>query len=703
MSSPKGLDSEALALLDVLPVPVWIIDAESLAFLAVNKCATASYGYSVDEFLSMTVLDIRSRSEAERVIEFIETTREDDERHGVFRHARKNGEELDVEIWSRPITFRERKARIVTAVDVTGRVEAESHLRSAEVDLRELIARLATSEGRYQSLFERVPAGIYRSTRDGRLVECNAAFARVLGYESVADVMSHSIFDLYFTLEERHDALRRLDESKSLAAYEMPLRRKDGEPVWVLISETLVEDPQLGESVMEGTLVDITERKAAEELANHQAYHDALTDLPNRWLFRDRLSVALGRVRRRNLGVSVLVIGLDHFNRVNDSAGYSAGDILLRELSQRLLSILRHEDTIARHGGNEFLVALPEIDEKDLVVVLSKVLASIRATFTLGDHEVFLTGSVGVASFPSDGSDADELIRNAQSAMYRAKETGGDSYQFYTPRANERVHERLIVESALRKALDRDELVVYYQPQLDLRTWKVTGAEALIRWRRGGSLIYPVDFINIAEESGLIIPIGDWVLRTACQQALAWGIDPSTRIRVATNLSARQFADGGLVDRIERIIAETGIDPRMLDLEVTETLAMQDLALAQRVLYRLEDLGIRISMDDFGTGYSSLNYLRLLPIHTVKIDRYFVADMHRKRDRSIIRAIIELAHSLDMKVLAEGVETDEQLEALVALGCDEMQGFIYSKAVPPAEFARIVGSPPSFLERIGHS
>lgn len=686
----KSVQNES-ELFDHVPVPLWIYDTETLRFLTVNSAAVEKYGFSRDEFLGMTVLDIRPEEDSVKLRARVTEIHDDDQTRSQWTHRRRNGELIVVDVSSRRIDVAGRAARLVVAVDVSERHRAEEVLQRTETSLRELLTSLAASELRYRALFERVPAGIYRSTLDGRLIQCNPAFAQALGYDSPEEIMSCSILDFYFSPEERAKAIARLGESRSLSAYELKLRRKDGGASHVLLSESLVDDEALGEPVMEGTLVDITERKAAEELAQHQAYHDALTGLANRWLFKDRLSTALSRARRHNSAVSVLLVGVDHFKRINDAAGYATGDMILREVASRISESLRHEDSVARQGGDEFLVLLPDVhSEEDLARVASKLINRLAPAFGTHDQEVFLTASIGIASFPDDSDDPDSLIRHAHSALYRAKEAGGATFQYYTPSAQVRVQHRLDTESALRHAIERDELIIHYQPQLDLRTGGIVGAEALVRWQRGDTLVPPADFIPVAEEAGIIVPIGEWILRKACTEFRALHERGFQELKIAVNLSARQFNDPNLLKRIEGIITETGIDPRLLEVEITETLAMQDLARTQRILNKLEDLGVRISLDDFGTGYSSLNYLRLLPIQTVKIDRLFVADICRQRDRAIIRAIVDLAHSLSLKVLAEGVETEEQKEILTSLECDEMQGFLFSKAIAYGAFEAMV-------------
>ena len=426
------------------------------------------------------------------------------------------------------------------------------------------------------------------------------------------------------------------------------------------------------------------EREAAElaavEIA-HVAYHDALTGLPNRPLFMDRLIVALAQVRRTSQQLAVFFLDLDRFKDINDSLGHHAGDTLLKAAAERIRRSVREGDTVARFGGDEFTLLIPRIENiEDAAKIAQKIMDALKLPFLIGDQELFVTASVGIGIFPSDGVDPETLVRNADTAMYRAKEQGRDAYQLYAPAMNATAVERLALENQMRKALTQRELRLFYQPLVDLASKRIVGLEALIRWQHPElGLLQPAQFISTAEVSGLIIPIGKWVLQTACRQIQQWQkrVDPD--FTVSVNLSARQFQQLDLVSSVAEALDETGIDPQTLELEITESNAMHNTAMTMQTLRELKNLGVRISMDDFGTGYSSLNYLKNFPIDTLKLDQSFVRDVTTNRsDAAIVSAVISMAHSLDLKVVAEGVETEEQLAFLRQQRCDVIQGFLFS-------------------------
>jgi diguanylate cyclase (GGDEF)-like protein/PAS domain S-box-containing protein len=549
------------------------------------------------------------------------------------------------------------------------------------------------SETRYRHLFERNLAGVFRTTVDGRILDCNESFARIFGYESRQEALEHPAWDFYLTAEDRNRALVRLQENQTLSNYEHCLRRRDGTLVWVLENGSLVEGPDGEATIIEGTLIDITERKRAEEQVKHLAFHDTLTGLPNRLLFNDRLHLAILQARRRQQRLATLFLDLDRFKLINDSLGHSVGDELLRRVAERVIGCVREGDTVARLGGDEFTVLVPGISQdEDAAKIAQKILEVVRAPFEIGGREFFLTTSIGVAIYPSDGHDLENLLRNADTAMYRAKERGRDTYQLYTASMNSKALERLSLESRLRQALVNDELVIYYQPLLDLRTGRIRGAEALLRWQHPGlGLLPPAEFISLAELSGLIVPIGQWVLRSACAQVRRWQEMGFGQMSVAVNLSARQFQQADLVRHVTDALEQAKIPAASLDLEITESNAMQNAEVSISTLQDLKGLGIRLSMDDFGTGYSSLNYLKRFPIDRIKIDQSFVRDVpHDADDAAIAAAVIAMAHRLELTVVAEGVETEDQLAFLRQNQCDEMQGYLYSAPVSAEEFEKLL-------------
>ncbi len=439
--------------------------------------------------------------------------------------------------------------------------------------------------------------------------------------------------------------------------------------------------------------LDLEERKRVELSMRHMAHHDALTGLPNRTLFRDRLTHAMAQADRYHQKLAVLFLDLDRFKAINDTLGHNVGDQLLKIAAERLRSCVRDCDTVARLGGDEFTIIVDDIMEvQDAAVVAQKILDTLSQPYNLHGHEVFISVSVGITLYPTDDESADNLLRNADSAMYRAKEYGRNNYQFYVADMNVKARARLMLESSLRRALDRGEFTLYYQPRVDLFSGRVIGAEALLRWRHPEiGLVPPAEFIPILEETGMIIPVGDWVLRQASKQNRAWqdmGLPP---IRMAVNLSVRQFIQKDLAESVLRVLEQVGLAPEYMELEITEDLLLEHNQTNIITLTKLRNQGIHISIDDFGTGYSSLSYLKRLPIDTLKIDQSFVRDIDTDPDnKAIASAIIAMAGSLHLNVLAEGVETDEQLAFLRAQGCNEIQGFSFSHPLPADEFERLL-------------
>lgn len=433
---------------------------------------------------------------------------------------------------------------------------------------------------------------------------------------------------------------------------------------------------------------DITDRKDAENTIEKLAYHDPVTGLPNRTLLHDRLQLAIHRAERDMQGLAILFLDLDRFKSINDSLGHAIGDQLLREVGERLQSCVRSSDTVARLGGDEYVVLISSLENDHAVgTVVMKILEQLAEPYLIEGHEIYTTSSIGISLYPRDAHDADELLKNADMAMYQAKEAGRNTCHFFSPELNMRATERMLLESTMRRALERHEFYLVYQPQMELNTGRVAGIEALIRWRHPDLGIVPPDhFISIAEETGLIVPLGEWVLSTACQQAVAWQQEGYPPLRMAVNVSARQFRQKNLGLRIEKILAETGLDPALLELELTESAVMENPDEAILMLRQLKKMGITLSIDDFGTGYSSLSHLKHFPIDRLKIDRSFVRHVTRDQsDATIAEAIIALAHSMKLTVVAEGIEHGEQLEFMAQRQCDTMQGFYLSRPVTAAE------------------
>jgi len=546
-------------------------------------------------------------------------------------------------------------------------------------------AALRDSEERFRIAFDHAAVGLAQAARDGRWLRANRKFQDIAGYsEEELKTMSFREMSLESEMLASEASLRLLLAGE-IPSYAIEKRyvRKDGEPVWVnvAVSRMVASDAEVNLMIV---VEDISRRKQYEHELRHMASHDVLTGLANRSLLMDRLDQALALAHRAQHQVAILFIDLDRFKTINDSLGHEAGDHVIVEAGRRLAGIVREGDTVARLGGDEFVVLMPDILDGSAAAVLSaKLLEALLLPMNVLGHEFSPVGSIGISIYPRDGVDSNALLKNADAAMYRAKELGRGNFQFYTEEMNARTLDRLRMESGLRRALERHEFVLHYQPQIDLATGEQVGVEALLRWcPPGGETVAPAEFIPIAEETGLIVEIGAWVLRAACEQLVAWceaGLPPMT---VAVNLSARQFHQQNLVQLVGQILAETGCDAALLELEITESVVMADPAGATATLHELKEMGVSLSIDDFGTGHSSLSYLKRFPIHALKIDRSFVRDLTTDADdAAIVCAVIALAHTMQLKVIAEGVETEEQLTFLREHDCDQFQGFFYSPPV----------------------
>jgi len=543
----------------------------------------------------------------------------------------------------------------------------------------------------------RLPApGLVHITADGLMHRMNQRFCDILGYAedelrgmSFRDLVHPE--DLPFAAELGQHVLRQEVQDLSV---ELRCLRKDGQPAWISLTISSMRD-NTGAPRPTFVVQDISHRKKASTDTVDLATHDALTGLPNRALLQDRLRQAIATAKHGQKQVAVIVLDLDHFKNINDSLGHEVGDQVLVEAGRRLSSNLRAFDTVARQGDDEFVVVLPNVeDQTGAAVVAQKLLDAMARPITVNGHEFFAGCSIGISLFPKDGEDGRTLLKNADAAMHRSKEAGRNCFRFYLQEMNARTLDRLKVEGGLRRALERGEFVLHYQPQVDLASGEIVGAEALVRWQPAGQeLVYPNHFIPIAEETGLIVPIGEWVLRAACLQHEAWrraGLPP---LRIGVNLSARQFNQQDVVSTVTRVLHETGCDPRDLSLEITESVVMKDPQSAVETLHELHAMGVHLSIDDFGTGYSSLSYLKRFPIDSLKIDRSFVGDVATDSENAaIVQAVIALAHSLKLEVIAEGVETAEQLAFLRQQRCHQMQGYYFSRPVPAERFAEMLAA-----------
>ena len=658
-------------LFDHSPHPMWIYEAETLAFQAVNEAAVRHYGYSREEFLRMTLKDIRPPEDIPVLLEKLSSQRQSSLKGYPHRHLKRDGTVIRVEITSHELEVGGRTCRVVLALDVTQRLRAEESLRE--------------SEERYRELFENANDVVYTHDLRGFFTSLNKTGERVTGYtreEACRMNLAHVVVPQYLSLARQMMGQKQKGDEST--RYELEIISKDGRRVPLEISTRLIMQDGLAVGV-QGIARDITERKQTEQQLRHIAFHDALTGLPNRSLFTDHLKLAVAAANRPGGHLfAVLFLDLDRFKVINDSLGHTVGDQLLVALARRLEGTLRAGDTVARLGGDEFAILLNNLPEPEVALrVAERVQDELAQPFSLSGHEVFAAGSIGIALSTTGYANEEDVLRDADTVMYRAK-SQGKPYEVFDMVMHARVVAQMTLENDLRRALDRQEFCLYYQPIVSLETGRISGFEALVRWNhpvRG--LVAPNDFIPLAEETGIIVPLGLWVLEAACRQMREWhALSPiHAGLKLSVNLSGRQFAQPDLFERITRVLVETNFDPRCLQLEITESVIMANAKLIVSTMGALRDLGAEIAIDDFGTGYSSLSYLQRFPIHTLKIDRSFISQegTDDRENDEIVRTIILLARNMGKDVVAEGVETEGQLARLRELRCAYGQGYIFSR------------------------
>ncbi len=680
-------------LLEAAPDAMVVVneDGEIVLF---NLRAEKQFGYRRDELLGQKVTNIIPDGFAERLI--ADSTRTAAEAlaqqigTGIELTGRcKDGNSFPIEIMLSPLESSEGVLVTAAIRDISVRKAAEAHL--------------AQMEGRYRGLLEAAPDAMVVVNEDGDIVILNLQAEKQFGYRR-DELLGQKVTNIIpegFAERLISDSTRTAAEALAQqigTGIELTAVRKDGSafPIEIMLSPLESADGVL----VTAAIRDISARKAAEADAltmtlqmAHSAEHDFLTGLPNRMLLNDRVGQAIALADRHDYKVAVLFLDVDGFKHINDSLGHPAGDKLLKSIAQRLLGCVRTSDTVSRQGGDEFVVLLSEVEQdEDTAILARRILRQVMLAHAIDNRDLHITASIGISVYPDDGMNAETLIKNADTAMYQAKEKCRRSYQFFKPAMNVRAVERQSIEEGLRRALERRELVLHYQPKVELSSRRITGAEALIRWNhptRG--LVPPAQFISVAEECGLIQPIGAWVLREACRQARAWADAELPELTMAVNVSAMEFREDTFLDGMFAILGETGLDPRRLELELTESVLVKRAESAASILQALKEKGVRVALDDFGTGYSSLSYLRRFPVDSLKIDQSFVRQITTGGDDTIIvTAIIALARSLKLRVVAEGVETAEELAFLAAHHCDEVQGYYFSRPVPPHQFASLL-------------
>ncbi len=561
----------------------------------------------------------------------------------------------------------------------------KAHLRQV---MRFIRAKLHDKEKRFKSVFDITSLGMATVDLDGRLREVNPSFCELLGYK-LQDMQALNFFHLVESknVNELQICIQRLidNDIKSYQA-EQQWFRKNGEAVWVTYLLTLIRNDKNQPAYFILQIQNITMQKKAEERLRHMAYHDHLTGLANRNKLEQCISHILATARRHKQSFALLFLDLDRFKNINDTVGHDAGDLLLQVIAERLKNSVRETDMVARLGGDEFVLLITDVKKTESVALIAqKILDSVRQVVTINGQEIYITTSVGLSIFPHDGQNMQALMKNADLALYRAKEQGRNNYQFYTVEMTGKAQEKLALQNTLGHALAKEEFLLYYQPKMELKTRRITGVEVLLRWKnKTYSTISPSEIIALAEETGFIIPISEWVLKSACQQLKAWHDMGLTSLTLSLNCTARQFKQSTFVDNLTSVIKESGVRPELIEIEIVESVIMQDTENALRVLEALKDLGIQIAIDDFGTGYWSLSNLRRLSIDKIKIDKSFIKSITKdEMSSSLVSATIAMANKLGIKSIAEGVETREQYDILAREGCTEIQGYYLTQPLSP--------------------
>ncbi|MDH5679114.1 MAG: EAL domain-containing protein [Nitrospinota bacterium] len=652
----------------------------------VNSAVCALLGYEEDELLQMRFCDFTHPDDMainEALFEDLKSGK-GQTYEIVKRIKRKNGDIRYARLTATPVmdSMGAPKLGAITMEDMTRDEEAAEKLRIAA------------------KIYENSEEGVVVTDRSGVIQFVNPAFTFITGYSPEEALGKNpNILKSGRHSKEFYELMWGSLIAEGTWQGEIWNRHKSGEAFLERLRITSILDQEGKVTHYTAVFSDLTQVHNKEEEIRFQAYHDILTGLPNRSLYLDRVRQAITRAQRGGKKLAVMFLDLDDFKKINDRLSHSAGDLLLQGVSARLISCLRETDTVARIGGDEFTILLEDVDgEKQSSVVAGKIMRSISEPYLYDSEELYISASLGISLYPADGNSVEDLMKNADTAMYHAKDQGKNNFQFFTEPMNQRVIKRLEVESNLRKALDKGEMFACYQPKIDLKTGRVVGMEALIRWRREGlELVLPNEFIPLAEETGLILGLDEWMLANACafnQRIHEAGDEKfSVSVNVAVNVSAKAFESPDLAKNINDVVHQSGLKPHFVELEVTESSIIRNIDQAVVVLCKLREYGFNISMDDFGTGYSSLSYLSRLPINILKIDRSFIIDLPtNSKAKSIAKAIVTMSHEMDIKVVAEGVETPNQLEYLCDIGCDEVQGYLFCKPLLEKEMEELIQS-----------
>ena len=662
-----------------LPVGSFLVDvggADDYRYRATNRWLERHLDITGADIAGQAVETVPRERAAPQVLAAFNRCRAEKKRAGFEEDLLLPGGRCHLLVTLAPLTDAEGEVRQIVGIviDLISRRRAEKALRDAE--------------RRYRRLHDTASEGIFQSTPDGWLINANPALARILGYDNPAhliDELTDPATQLFVDPDRRQTFATLMRDKGQVVEFEYRARRRDGTIIWLSENAYAVHDDHDRVLYYEGTVSDITWRKDTEQRLQFLARHDSLTDLPNRVHFRDHFDVALAQSRRGGEAVALMMLDLDHFRSINETLGHGAGDELLEVVAERLCDCVRGGDIVSRLGGDEFGVIQSHLTApNDAALLAQRMIDRIAQPITIEGHTIHTAVSIGITIRPDDHDDADHLLRHAGMALQRAKALGRGTFEFYSPEMRAQAENRMDLINGLRRALGNAEFAIHYQPKINATTGAIIGLEALLRWRHPDKgYILPGEFIAVAEETGLILPIGEWVFREVCGQLSEWRRTRALNLPVAINLSAAQFKDRGLVEKVVATLRWADVSPEMIELEITESVLMHDTEAAIETLRQLVELGLRISIDDFGTGYSSLSYLRQFPVAKLKIDQTFVNEVSSNPDDAVIaRAIINLGHSLGIAVVAEGVETRQQLDFLNGHGCDEVQGFLYSRPLP---------------------